>query len=60
MIQDLDTLFFVQKKLKTLDLGTNFIPTIENISHLTSLDELWVGVFFIGVRAELNISLVEQ
>ena len=35
----------LQKELKTLDLGTNFIPAIENISHLTSLEELWVRVF---------------
>ena len=36
---------FLQTKLKTLDLGTNFIPAIENISHLTSLEELWVRAF---------------
>lgn len=29
--------------MKTVDLGNNFIPEIENLSHLTSLQELWVG-----------------
>lgn len=31
-----------QPKLRTLDAGNNFIETLENISHLTSLEELWV------------------
>lgn len=31
-----------QNKLTTLDIGTNFISTIENIAHLTNLEELWV------------------
>jgi protein phosphatase 1 regulatory subunit 7 len=30
-------------KLTTLDLGNNFIPELENISHLSHLQELWVG-----------------
>lgn len=34
----------LQKSLRTLDLGANFIPAIENISHLISLEELWVCV----------------
>jgi len=33
-----------QNKLRTLDVGANFIPAIENISHLVSLEELWVCV----------------
>lgn len=31
-----------QTKLTTLDIGSNFIPTIENIAHLINLEELWV------------------
>ena len=30
--------------MKTLDLGHNAVPAIENISHLTSLVELWVRI----------------
>ena len=33
---------FLQTQLTTLDLGANFITTIENIAHLTKLEELWV------------------
>lgn len=36
------TLMALQPKLRTLDAGNNFIETLENISHLTSLEELWV------------------
>lgn len=36
------TLTALQPKLRTLDAGNNFIETLENISHLTSLEELWV------------------
>lgn len=35
----------LQVKLTTLDVGNNFIPAIENISHLTQLEELWVRDF---------------
>jgi len=28
--------------LTTLDVSNNFIPAIENISHLINLEELWV------------------
>lgn len=42
MMQDMITEVAFQNKLKTLDIGANFIPAIENISHLTSLEELWV------------------
>jgi protein phosphatase 1 regulatory subunit 7 len=31
-----------QSKLTTLDVGSNFIPEIENLSHLSHLTELWV------------------
>lgn len=34
--------FVLQVKLTTLDIGNNFIPAIENISHLRILEELWV------------------
>ena len=44
---DVVTNVFLQKNLKTLDFGTNLIPAVENISHLTSLEELWVRVFWI-------------
>jgi protein phosphatase 1 regulatory subunit 7 len=30
-------------KLRTLDVGVNFVPAIENISHLVSLEELWLN-----------------
>ena len=46
----------LQKQLKTLDLGTNFIPVIENISHLTSLEELWVRVFVTKGAHVLDVS----
>lgn len=32
-----------QKKLRTLDVGNNYIKRIENISHLTELEEVWVS-----------------
>jgi protein phosphatase 1 regulatory subunit 7 len=32
----------IQVKLKTLDLGCNFVSKLENLAHLTSLEELWV------------------
>ena len=32
-----------QIKLKTLDLGNNKIPRIENVSHLKVLEEFWVS-----------------
>lgn len=31
-----------QSKIKTLDLGSNFVPEVENIVHLSCLEELWV------------------
>ena len=31
-------------KLRTLDVGNNFIERLENISHLTNLEELWVSL----------------
>jgi hypothetical protein len=33
----------VQVKLTTLDVGNNEIEEIENISHLTALEEFWVS-----------------
>jgi hypothetical protein len=33
----------VQVKLRTLDVGNNMITVIENISHLTELEEFWVS-----------------
>lgn len=35
----------LQTQLTTLDLASNFITTIENVSHLTQLEELWVRFF---------------
>lgn len=35
-----------QKKLTTLDIAANRIKMIENISHLTELQEFWVSVVF--------------
>ena len=29
-------------KLRTLDVGNNFVEVLENVSHLSSLEELWV------------------
>lgn len=34
--------FCSQKKLTTLDIAANRIKKIENISHLTELQEFWV------------------
>lgn len=36
--------FCSQKKLTTLDIAANRIKKIENISHLTELQEFWVGI----------------
>lgn len=30
-------------KLKVLDLGTNRLQHLENVGHLTQLEELWVN-----------------
>lgn len=35
-----------QKKLTTLDIAANRIKKIENINHLTELQEFWVSVMF--------------
>lgn len=32
----------VQLKLRVLDIGNNFIQDIENVSHLTAMEEFWV------------------
>lgn len=32
-----------QLKLRTIDMGNNRIGIIENLSHLTNLEELWVS-----------------
>jgi Leucine-rich repeat (LRR) protein len=32
----------IQKKLTTLDIAANRVKKIENISHLTDLQEFWV------------------
>jgi len=29
--------------LKTLDVGNNLIPEIENLAHLTCLEDLWMN-----------------
>ena len=29
-------------KLRVLDIGNNFIERIENVKHLTNIEELWV------------------
>lgn len=33
-----------QTNLRTLDIGNNFIEKLENVSHLSNLEELWVSV----------------
>lgn len=38
--------FFPQKKLTTLDIAANRVKKIENISHLTELQEFWVWIVF--------------
>jgi len=38
--------FLSQKKLTTLDIAANRVKKIENISHLTELQEFWVRIFF--------------
>jgi protein phosphatase 1 regulatory subunit 7 len=30
-------------KLTTLDISSNYVPALENLSHLSCLEELWVG-----------------
>ena len=32
-----------QTKLRVLDIGNNFIQDIENVSHLTAIEEFWVS-----------------
>lgn len=36
--------FSEQKKLTTLDIAANRVKKIENISHLTELQEFWVQI----------------
>lgn len=36
-------------KLETIDLAKNQIKKIENVGHLTELEEFWVSHFFTGV-----------
>lgn len=45
-----------QKKLTTLDIAANRVKKIENISHLTDLQEFWVQIIC-GVKQELNCIL---
>lgn len=33
---------YYQPKLRVLDVGNNFITDVENISHLSNLEEFWV------------------
>ena len=33
----------LQHKLRTLDIGNNYVAELEGISHLTQLEELWVS-----------------
>ncbi len=33
----------MQVKLRTIDLGNNFVERLEGVSHLTKLEELWVS-----------------
>lgn len=37
-------LFLFQNKLTMLDIASNRIKKIENVSHLTELQEFWVSV----------------
>jgi protein phosphatase 1 regulatory subunit 7 len=43
--------------LTTLDLGNNFIPELENISHLNRLQELWVSILVNARRFPLKIHI---
>lgn len=50
----------LQKKLTTLDIAANRIKKIENISHLTELQEFWVGIkvgrrFWVELKANAFI-----
>lgn len=35
-------------KLTTLDVGNNFIKEIENLSHLSNLEEFWVCLYHLA------------
>jgi protein phosphatase 1 regulatory subunit 7 len=43
-----------QSKLTTLDIGSNFIPEIENLSHLSHLTELWVRMALVKDSEQVN------
>ena len=43
-------MIFSQLKLRTLDVGNNMIEEIENISHLSKLEEFWVSHSWISDR----------
>lgn len=43
LMRFVNTLCSAQKKLTTLDIAANRIKRIENISHLTELQEFWVS-----------------
>ena len=48
-------------KLRTLDVGNNFIEVLENVSHLSSLEELWVRKFDISeLKPLLSPQLLDQ
>jgi len=44
-------------KLTTLDIGTNFLTELENISHLSVLEELWLNNNKIETLNELEPQL---
>ena len=37
-----------------LDIGNNFIEKLENISHLSNLEELWVGATEVAVDVDTD------
>ena len=47
----MESWLFAQVKLRTLDIGNNFIAELENISHLSQLEELWVRFMTIWLNS---------
>lgn len=45
-----------QKKLTTLDIAANRIKKIENVSHLTELQEFWVWTIY-GLEQKFNLTV---
>ena len=49
-----------QTKLTTLDLGANFISKLENVAHLSQLEELWVSWLNLTPLLKKSMSLRVQ